>query len=154
LFNEDYTYSCKLSPTNISVKDTILYKKIIGITKVAKYGSSDYSNIDNEDWIAVNTDNVKSITVENNKHYVIKMNIKFKTEQKKGFYSHKYINDVSFSIDKPSCGDDCLVKLEIKFFGDDESNDTKYKKKPDIPFFIPNIPDDILDPFINPDVDK
>jgi hypothetical protein len=154
LFNEDYTYSCKLSPTNISVKDTILYKKIIGITKIAKYGSSDYSNIDNEDWIAVNTDNVKSITVENNKHYVIKMNIKFKTEQKKGFYSHKYINDISFSIDKPSCDEDCLVKLEIKFFGDDESNDTKYKKKPDIPFFIPNIPDDILDPFINPDVDK
>jgi hypothetical protein len=154
LFNEDYTYSCKLSPTNNSVKDTVLYKKIIGITKVAKYGSSDYSNIDNEDWIAVNTDNVKSITVENNKHYVIKMNIKFKTEQKKGFYSHKYINDISFSIDKPSCDEDCLVKLEIKFFGDDESNDTKYKKKPDIPFFIPNIPDDILDPFINPDVDK
>ena len=28
------------------------------------------------------------------------------------------------------------------------------QKIPDRPFFIPNIPDDILDPFINPDVDK
>jgi hypothetical protein len=83
------------------------------------------------------------------------MNIKFKTDQKKGFYSHKYIDDVSFKTDKPDCNNgNCLVKLEIKFSGDDESNDTKYKKIPDIPFFIPNIPDDILDPLINPDVDK
>jgi hypothetical protein len=84
------------------------------------------------------------------------MNIKFKTDKKKGFYSHKYINDVSIrGAEQSNCNNgDCLVKLEIKFSGDDETNDTRYKKIPDIPFFIPNIPDDILDPLINPDVDK
>ena len=158
LFNEDYTYSCILSSTTTtSLTETVLYKKIIGITRIAKYGSSDYKNVDSEDWIIVNTDNVKSITHEDNKNYIITMNIKFKTDQKKGFYSHKYIDDVSFKVDKPDkpdCNGDCLVKLEIKFSGDDETNDTRYKKIPDIPFFIPNIPDDILDPLINPDVDK
>jgi len=153
LFNEDYTYSCKLPTNTIALKETTLYKEIIAIKKVAKYGSSDYRNINNEDWIAVNTD-FKSKEGESNKNFNIKMEIKYKTDKQKGFYSHKYINEVSFSADPVDCTSNCYVRLEIKYTGDEESNESKYNKVPDIPFFIPNIPDDILDPFINPDVDK
>jgi len=153
LFNEDYTYSCKLPTNTIALKETTLYKEIIAIKKVAKYGSSDYRNINNEDWIAVNTD-FKSKEGESNKNFNIKMEIKYKTDKQKGFYSHKYINEVSFSADPVDCTSNCYVRLKIKYTGDEESNESKYNKVPDIPFFIPNIPDDILDPFINPDVDK
>jgi len=153
LFNEDYTYSCKLS-SNTELQKTTLYQEIIAIQRIAKYGSSDYRNIDNEDWIAVNTDNVKSKKGESNKNFNIKMEIKYKTDKQKGFYSHKYINEVSFSADPVDCTSNCYVRLKIKYTGDEESNESKYNKVPDIPFFIPNIPDDILDPFINPDVDK
>jgi hypothetical protein len=157
LFNEDYTYSCKL-PANTNLKDTILYQKLNNIEFVAKYGSSDYNKVEgNEDWIKVTKTNFEdSFADVSNKNFNIEMNIKFKTDKKKGFYSHKYINDVSIrGAEQSNCNNgDCLVKLEIKFSGDDETNDTRYKKIPDRPFFIPNIPDDILDPLINPDVDK
>ena len=162
LFNEDYTYSCKLNSISTSLNNTILYKKIMNITKVAKYGSSDYRNVDNEDWIIVNKKVNESILNEKNKSFIIQMNIRFKTDKKKGFYSHKYINEVSIGVnevnekvcDNNNNENNCNVKLEIKYFGDDETNESKYKKKPNRPFFIPKIPDDILDPFINPDVDK
>ena len=164
LFNEDYTYSCILpkittSSTTISLKDTILYQKLNSIQFVAKYGSSDYNKVDgNEDWIKVTKINFEdSFTEVSNKIFNIEMNIKFKTDKKKGFYSHRYINEFSIKVNEPqdcSNTNNCYAKLEIKFSGDDENNDTKYTKKPDTPFFIPNIPDDILDPFINPDVDK
>ena len=96
-----------------------------------------------------------SIENEKNKTFNIKMKITFKTDKQKGFYSHRYINDVSITVDKEECKNQkCDIKLEIKYYGDDETNESKYKKIPDRPFFIPNIPDDILDPFINPDVDK
>jgi len=158
LFNEDYTYSCIL-PENTALKNTILYQKLYNIEFVAKYGSSDYNKVDgNEDWIKVTKINFEdSFTEVSNKIFNIEMNIKFKTDKKKGFYSHRYINELSIKIIEPqecSNTNNCYAKLEIKFSGDDESNDSRYKNIPDRPFFIPNIPDDILDPFINPDVDK
>jgi len=155
LFNQDYTYSCILQD-NTKLKDTILYQKLNNIEFVAKYGSSDYNKVDgNEDWIKVIKTHFEESFVNEHKKYNIEMNIKFKTDKKKGFYSHRYINDVSIIINKEQeeCTT-CVAKLEIKFSGDDESNDSRYKNIPDTPFFIPNIPDDILDPFINPDVDK
>ena len=154
LFNEDYTYSCKLDE-NGYVESTILYKKLDAIKKIAKYGSSDYNNIkDNDDWIDI-TNNLKNLVVD--KNVLINMNIYYGTYKKKGFYSHKYIYRTTLDIKKETDCDNnnkCNIKLEIKFYSDDESNDTRYKKIPDRPFFIPNIPDDLLDPFINPDVDK
>ena len=157
LFNEDYTYSCNL-PENTALENTILYKKLNNIEFVAKYGSSDYNKVDgNEDWIKVTKTNFDGSFVNvPNKNYNIEMNIKFKKKKKKGFYSHRYINEVSIRAIQKDCSvsTNCYAKLEIKFSGDDETNDSKYKKIPDRPFFIPNIPDDILDPFINPNVDK
>ena len=154
LFNEDYTYSCKLDKDS-NVESTILYKKLDAIKKIAKYGSSDYNNIkDNDDWIDI-TNNLKNLVVD--KNVLINMNIYYGTYKKKGFYSHKYIYRTTLDIKKETDCDNnnkCNIKLEIKFYSDDESNDTRYKKIPDRPFFIPNIPDDLLDPFINPDVDK
>jgi len=155
LFNEDYTYSCKLSNDD-SLEDTTLYQKINIIEFVAKYGSSDYNKIKgNEDWIKVSKTNFDN-TYDKKKNYNIEMNIKYKTVKQKGFYSHKIINEVSIKVDKKDgeCDNNCYVRLEIKYTGDEESNESKYNKVPDIPFFIPDIPDDILDPFINPDVDK
>ena len=53
MFNEDYTYSCNLAQ-NISLNNTTIYKKIMNIKGIAKYGSSDYNNVDgNEDWIKI-----------------------------------------------------------------------------------------------------
>jgi hypothetical protein len=157
LFNEDYTYSCNLMQ-NISLKDTTIYKKIMNIKGIAKYGSSDYNNVvGNEDWIKIDPKKNFNNSIENekNKTFNIKMKITFKTDKQKGFYSHRYINDVSITVDKEECKNKkCNIKLEIKYYGDDETNESKYTKIPDRPFFIPNIPDDILDPFINPDVDK
>ena len=157
LFNQDYTYSCILQD-NTKLKDTILYQKLNNIEFVAKYGSSDYNKVDgNEDWIKVIKTHFEESFVNEHKKYNIEMNIKFKTDKKKGFYSHRYINELSIKIIEPqecSNTNNCYAKLEIKFSGDDESNDSRYKNIPDRPFFIPNIPDDILDPFINPDVDK
>ena len=157
LFNEDYTYSCTLA-NGTSVTTTTLYKKLDEIKKIAKYGSSDYNNInDQDDWIDVDNNFGKKIgNIVAQKDVFISMNIYIRTNKKKGFYSHKYIYKTSIDIEN---GDDCVnnkcnIKLEIKYNGDDETNESKYKKIPDIPFFIPNIPDDILDPLINPDVDK
>ena len=130
----------------------------MNIKGIAKYGSSDYNNVDNnEDWIKIDPKKNLNNSIENekNKTFNIKMEIKFKTDKQKGFYSHKYINEVSFTVDKEECkSQKCSIKLVIKYSGDDETNESKYRKIPDKPFFIPNIPDDILDPFINPDVDK
>jgi len=154
LFNEDYTYSCKISNDD-SLEDTTLYQKIKIIEYVAKYGSSDYNKIEgNEDWIKVSKTNFEN-TYDKKKNYNIEMNIKYKTDKQKGFYSHKIISEVSIKVNKKDeCDNNCYVRLEIKYTGDEESNESKYNKVPDIPFFIPDIPDDILDPFINPDVDK
>jgi hypothetical protein len=157
LFNEDYTYSCTLA-NGTSVTTTTLYRKLNEIKKIAKYGSSDYNNInDQDDWIDVDNNFKNKIgNIGTTKDVIISMNIYIRTNKKKGFYSHKYIYKTSIDIEN---GDDCVnnkcnIKLEIKYNGDDETNESKYKKIPDRPFFIPNIPDDILDPLINPDVDK
>ena len=130
----------------------------MNIKGIAKYGSSDYNNVvDNEDWIKIDPKKNFNNSIENekNKTFNIKMKIIFKTDKQKGFYSHRYINDISFTVDKEECKNQkCGIKLEIKYYGDDETNESKYTKIPERPFFIPKIPDDIFDPFINPDVDK
>jgi len=155
LFNEDYTYSCKLTK-NEDVTSTTLYEKINKIEKIAKYGSSDYKNVNTDDWIDV-TNNLKNIVAV--KNLIITMKIYYGTIKNEGFYSHRYIYKATIDIEEGNdCSSDngnkCDIRLQIKFFGDDESNESKYSKVPDIPFFIPDIPDDILDPLISPDVDK
>ena len=148
-FKQDYTYSCKLDK-NKPLKSTTLYQKISDITKIAKYGSSSYINADKEDnpdWITVDKSNLN----ENDKY--IKMNIYIK-KKKQGFYSFKVIDKVIISSSSDNSVDSEL-KLDIKFEdSDDENNESKYNKEPEKPLFIPNIPEDILDPLFYSDVDK
>ena len=144
-FKQDYSYSCRIG--NSETKSTILYKKISEIGKVAKYGSSTYSNIDNNpDWINVDTSNIRD-----GENYVI-MNIYIKKAKGLGFYAPKYINSISI---KSSFINEAIFKLDIKFIDlDEETNESKYNKEPETPLFIPRIPEDILDPLFYSDVDK
>lgn len=145
-FKQDYSYSCILKGNY--VKDTVLYKKINDIDKIAKYGSSSYKNIDNSDWIVVKNSNIN----ENDKYII--MNIYIKKHTNLGFYYPKYIYDVILESNN-LYNDKHDLKFDIKFIDlDDENNESKYNSKPDKPLFIPNIPDDILDPLFYSDVDK
>lgn len=143
-FKQDFSYSC--NNNNYKITDTTLYKKITEVGKIAKYGSSSYNNINNSDWISVNTNDIKE-----NDNYVI-MNIYIRKAKNLGFYTPKYIYNVSIKSDNNGGNS---YKFEIKFIDlDDENNESKYNKEPDTPLFIPNIPDDILDPLFYSDVDK
>ena len=145
-FKQDYSYSCKLNGK--TPKETTLYNKILEITKIAKYGSSSYINADKEDnpdWITVDKSNLK----EDDKHIIMNIYIK---KKKQGFYSFKVIDKVIISSEN---NDDSELKFDIKFEdSDDENNESKYNKEPEKPLFIPNIPEDILDPLFYSDVDK
>ena len=147
-FKQDYTYSCKLD-NNHPLKSTTLYQKISDITKIAKYGSSSYINADKEDnpdWITVDKSNLN----ENDKYIIMNVYIK---KKKQGFYSFKVIDKVIIKSKDNSV--DSELKFDIKFEdSDDENNESKYNKDPEKPLFIPNIPEDILDPLFYSDVDK
>jgi hypothetical protein len=149
-FKQDYSYSCKLNKK--TPKETTLYKKILEITKIAKYGSSSYINADKEDnpdWITVD----KSNWNEDDKHIIMNIYIK---KKKQGFHSFKIIDKVIIrSSSELNNIEDPELKFDIKFEdSDDENNETKYNKEPEKPLFIPNIPEDILDPLFYSDVDK
>ena len=101
----------------------------MNIKGIAKYGSSDYNNVvGSEDWIKIGPKKNFNNSIENekNKTFNIKMKITFKADKQKGFYSHRYINDVSITVDKEECKNQkCGIKLEIKYYGDDETNESK-----------------------------
>ena len=146
LFNKNFTYSCKKNDQNKILHDTTLFKKIRNIRKVAKYGSSSYKSIDNTpDWINI-TVNPKSFPDDCN---TISMNIFIGTNVT-GIYSHKYVYDVDISCKEK--GNTENFKLEVLYF-DLEANHI-YDKEPDIPTFVPRIPDDLLDPLFYSEVDK
>ena len=143
LFNKNFTYSCK-NDQNQKLVETTLFKKINNIEYVAKYGSSSYKSIDNNpDWIPVN------LTSFSNDCNTISMNIFIGTNVT-GIYSHKYVYEVDISCKEK--GDTDNFKLEVLYF-DLEANHI-YDKEPDIPTFVPRIPDDLLDPLFYSEVDK
>ena len=150
-FNKNYTYLC--TKGDYQIEDTTLYKKIDNINKIARYGSSSYQNINNkDDWIEVQEPNKSN---DNNKNIIL-MKIKIRTK-KIGKYSHKYIYDVNTTVyyDKSVSTDSYMFKLQ--YFDNspnEEDSETIYNKLPPYPTFVPKIPDDILDPLINSDVDK
>ena len=148
-FKQDYSYSCSLDGQGVS--GTTLFQKINNIKKIARYGSSSYNNINNnDDWLDVSS--TKEIDETNDKHILMNFYIGKKTT---GLYSHNYIYNVTIKSDnKYNNGDDLL--LEIKFYDleKDENNENKYDKKPSTPIILPNIPEDLLEPLIYSDVDK
>ena len=142
LFNKNFTYSCK-NKNKKKLDETTLYKKINNIKNVAKYGSSSYKSIDNNpDWVKVNPNIPQDCNT-------ISMNIFIGTNVT-GIYSHKYVYVVDISCKEKGNTDN--FKLEVLYF-DLEANHI-YDKEPDIPTFVPRIPDDLLDPLFYSEVDK
>ena len=146
-FKQDYSYHCTKKNNNDKIIDTLLYKKISGISKIGRYGSSFYNNIDDEeDWVTVNPFDYKDDC------NIIKMNVYIGTIRI-GYYSHKYIYRTDILCLKEK-GNDFWFNIKYYDLEGDDDNDKKYNKSPDYPTFVPNIPEDILDPLINSDVDK
>ena len=147
-FKQDYSYHCTKKQSNTNLKDTLLYTKINGIRKIGRYGSSFYNNInDEEDWVTVNHFEYK------NDFNTIKMNVYIGTK-KIGYYSHKYIYRTDILYSKEENGQEYWFNIKYYDLEGDDDNDKKYNKSPEYPTFVPNIPEDILDPLINSDVDK
>ena len=143
LFNQNYSYSCSLSG---DIGETILYKKLDSIDKIAKYGNSNYNKLNDQSlWINVNKDKLKP----DNSLRKIKMNIYLGT-RKIGVHSYKYIYKVILkSIKNTKEG---TLSLDINYYDLDKKQD--FKEKPRIPEFIPSMPADLLDPLIYSKVDK
>jgi len=154
-FNKNYAYLCK-NDKKKSIYDTILFKKVNKIEKIAKYGASSYNNINNsEDWISVQKYNKSNDDKYNS---TILMNITIRTK-KIGKYSHKYISNVTMEVyyddnDNEKKGTYMFKLQYIDYSLNEEDSETIYNKSPPYPTFVPKIPDDILDPLINSDVDK
>ena len=142
LFNQNYSYSCSLNGKNI--RQTTLFQRLKKINKIAKYGNSHYSKLDDQSlWINVNKDKLS----EDNA--LIKMNIYLGT-RKIGVHSYKYIYKVILkSIKNTKEG---TLSLDINYYDLDKKQD--FKEKPRIPEFIPSMPADLLDPLIYSKVDK
>ena len=86
------------------------------------------------------------------------MNISIRTK-KIGKYSHKYISNATMEVyydgNENDKKDTYMFKLQyIDYSLNEEDSETIYNKLPPYPTFVPKIPDDILDPLINSDVDK
>lgn len=147
-FKQDFSYSCYLNNTRI--KDTTLYKKINNITSIGKYGSSSYKNNNSTYWEKIsqqnNTNNTTSII----------MNVYIGTN-KIGLHKYKYIFKTHIAFPEvlySEKNDTLLFKVNYIDLEDDEDNESKYKKKPSPPIFIPKLPEDFLDPLIESKVDK
>ena len=114
------------------------------INKIAKYGNSHYSKLDDQSlWINVNKDKLS----EDNA--LIKMNIYLGT-RKIGVHSYKYIYKVILkSIKNTKEG---TLSLDINYYDLDKKQE--FEEKPRIPEFIPSMPADLLDPLIYSKVDK
>ena len=142
LFNQNYSYSCSLSG---DIGETILYKKLDSIDKIAKYGNSNYNKLNDQSlWINVNKDKLKP----DNSLRKIKMNIYLGT-RKIGVHSYKYIYKVIIKSIKTKEG---TLSLDINYYDLDKKQE--FKEKPRIPEFIPSMPADLLDPLIYSKVDK
>ena len=145
-FKQDYSYSCNLGGQDI--KQTILYKKIDAIKKIARYGSSSYNNINDEnDWLDVSS----TKEIKENEKYIL-MNV-YIGKKNIGLYSHNYIYNVTIKS-KNINNDELLFEIKYHDLEQDENNEYKYGKKPRTPIILPNIPEDILDPLIYSEVDK
>jgi len=143
LFNQNYSYSCSLNGKNIG--QTTLFQRLKKIKKIAKYGNSHYSKLDDQSlWINVNKDKLS----EDNA--LIKMNIYLGT-RKIGVHSYKYIYKVILKSIKKNTKEDTL-SLDINYYDLDKKQD--FEEKPRIPEFIPSMPADLLDPLIYSKVDK
>lgn len=144
LFNQDYIYKCHLSETD-NIAQTILYQRLDNIQNIAKYGDSNYQQINNDNyWINV----TNNIDLNNRNNTYIKMNIYLGTK-KIGVNSFKYIYKVILNNIK---GDYNTLSLDIKYYDLDKT--TEHEEKPNYPTFIPSMPADLLDPLIYSQVDK
>ena len=147
IFNKNYIYSCQKEESNILLTESTLYKKIMNIQKLGKYGSSSYTNLnDKNDWLELDKNKISNV---NDRDNTITMKF-FIGTKKEGIYSHKYIDSIDISSSEKS--QDNHFKLEILYY--DLEEDPIYNKEPDIPTFVPRIPSDILDPLLYSEVDK
>ena len=142
LFNQNYSYSCNLNTKNIG--DTTLFQKLKAINKIAKYGNSHYSKLEDENfWLKINNERLSASNA------LIKMNIYLGT-RKIGIHSYKYIYKVILKSIESSKNN--TLSLDINFYDLDKKQD--FKEKPRTPQFIPSMPADLLDPLIYSKVDK
>ena len=143
LFNQDYIYSCILGGN--SFEQTILYRRLINIKRIAKYGDVNYKQITDDNYGISVTNN---INLESTGNTHIKMNIYLGTK-KIGVHSFKYIYKV---ILKNIKGEEGTLTLDIKYIDLDKTSE--HEEKPNYPTFIPSMPADLLDPIIYSQVDK
>ena len=148
LFNQNYSYSCSLNKTETtSIENTTLYKKLLKIDKIAKFGNSRIKNINNEKyWLKVDKSGLNASNIDNT---LIKMNVYLGTK-KIGIHSYKYIYKVILKSIEREKQDE--LTLDINFY--DLDRKLEYEQTPDIPAFIPSMPPDLLDPLIYSNVDK
>ena len=147
LFNQNYSYSCHFNKSSVtSLGNTTLFKKLKDIYKIAKYGNSHYSKINDPSyWLEINNTGLNATNINNTS---IKMNIYLGT-RKIGINSYKYIYKV---ILKNVPGKNDTLSLKINYFDLDLKQD--FEIKPEIPAFIPSMPADLLDPLIYSKVEK
>ena len=146
LFNQNYSYSCSLTEAT-QIENTTLYKKLLKIDKIAKFGNSRIKNINNEKyWLKVDKSGLNASNITNT---LIKMNIYLGTK-KIGIHSYKYIYKVILKSIEREKQDE--LTLDINFY--DLDRKLEYEQTPDIPAFIPSMPPDLLDPLIYSNVDK
>jgi hypothetical protein len=146
LFNQNYSYSCSLTEAT-QIENTTLYKKLLKIDKIAKFGNSRIKNINNEKyWLKVDKSGLNASNINNT---LIKMNIYLGTK-KIGIHSYKYIYKVILKSIEREKQDE--LTLDINFY--DLDRKLEYEQTPDIPAFIPSMPPDLLDPLIYSNVDK
>ena len=147
LFNQNYSYSCHFNKSSVaSLGNTTLFKKLKDIYKIAKYGNSHYSKINDPSyWLEINNTGLNETNINNTS---IKMNIYLGT-RKIGINSYKYIYKV---ILKNVPGKNDTLSLKINYFDLDLKQD--FEIKPEIPAFIPSMPADLLDPLIYSKVEK
>ena len=148
LFNQNYSYSCSLNKTEATqIENTTLYKKLLKIDKIAKFGNSRIKNINNEKyWLKVDKSGLNASNINNT---LIKMNVYLGTK-KIGIHSYKYIYKVILKSIEREKQDE--LTLDINFY--DLDRKLEYEQTPDIPAFIPSMPPDLLDPLIYSNVDK
>ena len=147
LFNQNYSYSCHFNKSSVtSLGNTTLFKKLKDIYKIAKYGNSHYSKINDPSyWLEINNTGLNETNINNTS---IKMNIYLGT-RKIGINSYKYIYKV---ILKNVPGKNDTLSLKINYFDLDLKQD--FEIKPEIPAFIPSMIADLLDPLIYSKVEK
>lgn len=147
-FKQDYSYYCN-NNEHQELGKTTLYKSLSKIKKIGKYGSSSYKSINNDDWINVTFPGESEIG--DNKAIIMYI---FVGTQETGIYSHKYIYDVKIDLKKIESENKYYFKIKYYDLEEDEDNEKTYYKSPEVPLFLPNIPEDLIDPLIHSEVGK